>query len=197
MNDKMRAYGQKVQIRSMELKDVESMIGWGIHREDLFNDYNFPYMDEEEREYWFEFKTRGRKRCFSVFNQEGSLVGYISLRKVHAFLKQSEMGIVFNPDKINQGYGTDAMKTFIRWYFSELKYRKLILHVAAYNKRAIKAYEKAGFRKVSQNYGEFMNDTIDPLREERYQTIRPFFRKKWKGFRVLQYKMEISTLSTG
>lgn len=196
MNDYLIAYGQKVRLESMKLQDIESMMSWGRHEDLLFEDYNFPYLSEEEQECWYEFKTRGAKRCFSVFNQEGEMVGYIALRNVNRILRRSEMGIVFNPSRLNKGYGTDAIKTLLRWYFEDLHYRKLILNVAAYNKRAIRAYEKAGFRKVSEAYGVFMNKAMNPLQDIEYQSIRCYFRKHWGETQVLQYKMEISTLST-
>lgn len=196
MNDNMVAYGQKVRLESMKLKDIEAMMCWGRHEEDLFEDYNFPVMDEEERFRWFHFKTRGHKRCFSVFNQEGDLVGYISLRNVNRILKKSEMGIVFDPAQLNKGYGTDAMKTLLKWYFQKLGYRKLILNVAAYNKRALRAYEKVGFRKIASHYDPFLNEAVNPLQEERYFDIRRYFRMRWHRIEVLHYKMEISTLST-
>lgn len=196
MNDNMVAYGQRVRLESMKLKDIEAMMHWGRHEEDLFEDYNFPFMDERERLHWFHFKTKGHKRCFSVFDQEGVLVGYISLRNVNRILKRSEMGIVFDPAKLNKGYGTDAMKTLLKWYFQKLGYRKLILNVAAYNKRALRAYEKVGFRKVASHYDQFLNEAVDPLQEERYFKIRQYFRMRWHRIEVLHYKMEISTLST-
>lgn len=197
MNDNMVAYGQKVRLESMKLRDIDAMMQWGRHEEDLFDDYNFPYMSEQEREQWFHFKTRGKKRCFSVFDQEGLLVGYISLRNVNRILKRAEMGIVFNPSLLSRGYGTDAMRTLLQWYFKELGYRKLILNVAAYNKRALRAYEKVGFQKVSEHYSEFLNMAVDPLHDERYLEIRRYFRKRWERIEVLHYKMQISTLSTG
>lgn len=196
MDDRMSAYGNRVHLASMKLEDIDSMIEWSRHAEKLFSDYNFPSMNPEERKHWFDFKTGGRKRCFSIFEQEGKLIGYISLRHVNPFRKRAEMGIVFDPAFINRGYGTEALRVFLRWYFRELRYRRLILHVAAYNKRAIRAYEKAGFEKVSENYGEFLNSAIDPLRDETCKDIRPYFRRRWKSLEVLQYKMEISTLST-
>lgn len=196
MDDKMSAYGNKVRLASMKLEDIEHMMDWGSHEDDLFDDYNFPYMNREEQAHWFSFKTKGKKRCFSVFEQGGRIIGYISLRHVSSLRKKAEMGIVFDPAIIGRGYGSDALQTFLRWYFRNLGYRKLILHVAAYNKRAIRVYEKAGFHKVSENYGEFLNQVVDPLRDEGRADIRPYFRKKRQGLEVLQYRMEISTLST-
>jgi RimJ/RimL family protein N-acetyltransferase len=45
------------------------------------------------------------------------------------------------------GYGTDAMRLMLRLAFGELNLRRVTLGVYAYNPRAIRSYEKAGFRR--------------------------------------------------
>ncbi len=46
----------------------------------------------------------------------------------------------------NKGYGTDAMRLVVRYAFLELNLHRVSLSVFSYNPRAIRAYEKAGFR---------------------------------------------------
>jgi RimJ/RimL family protein N-acetyltransferase len=45
-----------------------------------------------------------------------------------------------------KGYGTDAMKIILRFAFTELNLRRVTLTVFEYNPRAIRSYEKVGFR---------------------------------------------------
>jgi RimJ/RimL family protein N-acetyltransferase len=45
-----------------------------------------------------------------------------------------------------KGYGTDLMKLILRYAFSEVNLNRVTLTVFEYNPRAIRAYEKAGFR---------------------------------------------------
>jgi len=45
------------------------------------------------------------------------------------------------------GYGTDAMCLILRYAFAELNLRRVSLGVFAHNPRAIRSYEKAGFRR--------------------------------------------------
>jgi RimJ/RimL family protein N-acetyltransferase len=46
----------------------------------------------------------------------------------------------------NKGYGTDIMKVLLRFAFNEINLRRVTLTVFQYNPRAIRSYEKAGFR---------------------------------------------------
>lgn len=45
-----------------------------------------------------------------------------------------------------KGYGTDMMKVCLRYAFSELGLQRVALGLHAYNERALRSYEKAGFR---------------------------------------------------
>jgi RimJ/RimL family protein N-acetyltransferase len=45
-----------------------------------------------------------------------------------------------------KGYGTDAMRLILRYAFEELNLRRVTLNVFDYNSRAVRSYEKVGFR---------------------------------------------------
>jgi RimJ/RimL family protein N-acetyltransferase len=45
-----------------------------------------------------------------------------------------------------KGFGTDAMRLIIRYGFTQLNLHRISLTVFAYNSRAIRSYEKCGFR---------------------------------------------------
>ena len=46
-----------------------------------------------------------------------------------------------------KGYGTDAMRVLLRFAFTELNLRRVSLDVFDYSPRAVRSYEKAGFRR--------------------------------------------------
>lgn len=46
----------------------------------------------------------------------------------------------------SKGYGTEAMNILLRFAFEEVNLRRVTLSVFEYNPRAIRSYEKAGFR---------------------------------------------------
>jgi RimJ/RimL family protein N-acetyltransferase len=57
-----------------------------------------------------------------------------------------------------KGYGTDAMKLILRFAFTELNLRRVTLTVFEYNPRAIRSYEKAGFRHEGRLRGLLSRD---------------------------------------
>jgi len=57
-----------------------------------------------------------------------------------------------------KGYGTDAMKIILRFAFTELNLRRVTLTVFEYNPRAIRSYEKVGFRHEGHLRGALLRD---------------------------------------
>jgi RimJ/RimL family protein N-acetyltransferase len=55
-----------------------------------------------------------------------------------------------------KGYGTDLMKVLLRFAFTEVNLRRMTLTVFEYNPRAIRSYEKAGFRHEGR-FRKFLN----------------------------------------
>lgn len=47
---------------------------------------------------------------------------------------------------LNKGYGTEIIKLFVDKLFAEFKAKKILIDPACSNKRAIRCYEKAGFK---------------------------------------------------
>ena len=45
-----------------------------------------------------------------------------------------------------RGYGTDVMKVILRYAFTEVNLQRVTLNTFEYNPRAIRSYEKSGFR---------------------------------------------------
>ena len=56
------------------------------------------------------------------------------------------VGIFLGKPFWNKGYGTDAMKTLVNFIFNEMSLNKIRLFVFEFNKRAVRSYEKSGFK---------------------------------------------------
>ena len=56
------------------------------------------------------------------------------------------------------GYGTEALRLLLQFAFDELNLQRVSLGVFAYNPRAIRSYEKAGFRREGLVRGDCRRD---------------------------------------
>lgn len=79
---------------------------------------------------------------------DNRLLGDINLDVINNWgSRNSFVGIGINDrEDWSKGYGTDAMKLILRFAFTELNLNRVTLTVFEYNPRAIRSYEKAGFR---------------------------------------------------
>ncbi len=75
------------------------------------------------------------------------LIGFVGLGGINWNNGDGFVGIgIGEADCWGQGYGTDAMRVLLRFAFDELNLHRVSLSVYAYNPRAIRSYEKAGYK---------------------------------------------------
>ena len=66
--------------------------------------------------------------------------------------ESSRLGIGFGEQYVSQGYGSEALLLFLRYYFRRLGFERMVLDVAAINLRALRLYERCGFERVGSSY---------------------------------------------
>jgi RimJ/RimL family protein N-acetyltransferase len=95
-------------------------------------------LDEaEEKNYWFAIRAL----------EDDRLLGDIILGVLNWASREAFVGIaICERDFWGKGYGTEAMQLMLEYGFTELNLRRIFLNVFGYNPRAIRSYEKAGFR---------------------------------------------------
>ncbi len=187
------AEGEKTYIKELKREHVDLMQSWGRHRDPLFYCYNFPHLTKKQKDYWYRDKTLWfSNKCFVVFNNHDQLIGYISLRNIKIFRRTCELGIVFDPDNIGMGYGTDGLKAFLGYYFGPLKMKALYLKVSVFNKRAQRCYEKVGFKLVDIVTEEFEDQSLPIFQDDLFIPYRHFFKLKNKKLKCQFMNMAIT-----
>jgi len=188
----MRLRGDKVIIRPMVSEDVEKMEAWRPFTAPLDALWNGPSHSSDN---YIRFQVQAddpSRRWYAVEDLAGRLIGRLSLRHISR-RKSARLGITLGADYVGQGYGTDALRTFLAYYFRELGFEALYLDVAAPNKRAIRCYEKCGFECINSHYQGIGSDgRLAFLKDEKYHDIRRFFKKKKGRNVVLFYDMKIA-----
>ena len=76
-----------------------------------------------------------------------------------------EIGIFLNPRFQNVGLGTEAITELIRFGFEELDLEEIRLIVYSHNERAIRCYQRLGFREYRRvsDVGMRNNQSIDDI----------------------------------
>ena len=171
----MTILGKKVRLRGIERSDIPTFVRWLNDPE--VTQYLLMYlpmsMAQEER--WFESHLQSQdSHIFGIETMDGKLIGNVGLDEINWKERKAVLGVVVGEkDFWGQGYGTDAIKTVLRFAFEQMNLNRIQLVAFAYNTRAQRCYEKCGFKvegrlRQAHFYGGKYHDEIvmAVLREE-------------------------------
>ena len=96
------------------------------------------------------YLTDGTRNSMRLIIQTmgGTVIGNVDLIRIHWRPREAEMVIrIGRREYWGKGYGTDAVNVLLRVAFSLLGLKSVYLRVYRSNARAVRCYEKCGFRK--------------------------------------------------
>lgn len=186
------ARGEKTILREFERADIDRWVTWPRHRDPLFDNYNAPTLTERQRDLYYRQRIACTDaRQYSVDALDGEFVGRISLREIDWHQGASVLGVSFHPGRLSQGLGSDALWSFLSFYFGRLNMNSLFLDVAAFNTRAYRVYEKCGFQRCGQRWGDAQTDAAGIFRRREHEGIRHLFHWEYGLVRPLLIDMVI------
>lgn len=87
------------------------------------------------------------------------LVGGIGLMDINLVDGTAQLGLsVYGQDDWGQGYGREMIDLALRYAFGELNLHRVWLSTSEFNERAMKLYEKIGFRHEGRGREHFLLD---------------------------------------
>jgi RimJ/RimL family protein N-acetyltransferase len=177
-------------IRSLQRADLDTMSAWSPFEDPLYRLFDWPQRSSRTNDMWYSRLMQDKSRVYyAVENESWILIGRISLREIRG-RRSARLGIGFGPDYVDQGYGTESLRLFLGHYFVDLGFEQMILDVSAVNERAVRCYERCGFRYVGSRYQYAgSDDEIAFLQDERYAHLRQFFKKDSYRNMMLVYDM--------
>jgi RimJ/RimL family protein N-acetyltransferase len=142
--------GERIYLRPLELDDLERCQRW-INDPEV-NRYlvsgRFPINRLKEEEWLRSHYKSDRDVIFAICLKDGNEhIGNCGLHFINWIDRNAVLGIMIGEKREwNKGYGTEAVKLLLKYAFDTLNLERVELTVFDYNKRGIKAYEKAGFK---------------------------------------------------
>lgn len=107
-----------------------------------------PVSEEKERK-WVREKLDEKAVLFSMIEKSsGAFIGNIELMDFTE--TEAELGIAITAAKQELGYGTEAIRAVTDYAFDQLVLKRVFLKVYPDNARAIRVYEKCGFREYDR-----------------------------------------------
>jgi len=92
------------------------------------------------------------ERFYEAVGEDGALVGNYYFEEKGGAL---EIGLGLRPDLTGRGLGLEFFRAGLEFGRRRFRPVRLILNVAAFNERAIKVYERAGFRETGRHTRQF------------------------------------------
>ena len=116
----------------------------------LASDPAFMFSPQKSKE-WLEKTLKEDEQNLFMFMirrlEDDRLIGEVGLDGVQWNQGDTFIGIGLGErDFWGKGYGTDAMRVILRYAFNELNLHRVSLNVFEYNRRALRSYEKVGFK---------------------------------------------------
>ncbi len=109
------------------------------------------YTAEQETR-WVQRKLAEKTPVFSMIDKKsGGFIGNIEL--MNAKDAEAELGIGITAARQNAGYGTEAVAALTEYGFRQLGLDRIFLKTDPGNARAIRVYEKCGFREYDRTDG--------------------------------------------
>ena len=92
------------------------------------------------------------RRDFTIYEVEAHRpIGWANLHRISFSQRIAEFGICIGDRSCwDKGYGTEATQLVLDFAFTGLSLNSVLLSAFAYNQRALRAYEKAGFREIGR-----------------------------------------------
>jgi RimJ/RimL family protein N-acetyltransferase len=156
--------GEKVRLREYRQEDIPQALAYVNDPEvkRLLNP-SIPYpltLSDEEK--WVAEQSANSQTTYSFAIEtlaDGKYIGGCGINSINWKNSTAEVGI-FIGDKAfwNQGYGTDAMRVLLRFIFDQMNINKVKLNVFSFNLRALRMYQKCGFKEEGRLRQELFRD---------------------------------------
>ena len=141
--------GDRIYLRPLELDDIDPVVSW-LNDEEIREclGKTSPLNRIREKEYLEKLYKDDRNVVLGIMLKEGDqLIGVTGLHDISIPHGRAELGI-FIGDKScwSEGYGPEAINLMLGYGFDQINLHRVYLVVLEFNKRAVRAYEKVGFK---------------------------------------------------
>ncbi|MDD5071652.1 MAG: GNAT family protein [Patescibacteria group bacterium] len=162
--------GKKVILRPIKVGEAEDFLRWfkdlEVTRFLKIEGKNLNL--KKEKSIIKNFRREKKKIVWSIYTEEGAHIGSTGLHDLDLKRnKKATWGIVIGEKSYwNQGYGTDTLKTVLKFCFTKLKLNRVELSVYPPNIAGFKCYIKCGFkeegkkRKSIMKRGKYLDEIV-------------------------------------
>ncbi|MGY4706330.1 GNAT family N-acetyltransferase [Candidatus Bipolaricaulota sp. J31] len=141
-----------MRLRAIERDDIPRFLRWFNDPEIRRHLTMFRPLSRAEEERWVESLLSRRDDIVLAIEVKGGdgwvHIGNMGLHRIDWKNRAATLGIVIGEKSYwDKGYGAEAVRTMLRYAFLELGLNRVELEVFSFNLRALRCYQKAGFKR--------------------------------------------------
>lgn len=175
-------YGERIRFRAPERGDLPLFVKWLNDPEVKHGLAIYLPLSMAQEEKWFEKmleRPQDEQPMTIEVQQDDNWepIGNLGLFSFDRRARSAELGIMIgNKAYWNKGYGTEALQLLLRHCFETLNLNRVMLRVYQNNPRAIRSYEKCGFKhEGAMRQAHYQEETYHDV------LIMGILREEWKG----------------
>ncbi len=174
--------GEHIYLSPISVEDVEKYTEWmnDFETTDYIGESCKIYTIDRERKFLENSSLAKEDRTFGIIDLKNSkLIGNCGLKRIDSANRTATLGIfIGDKEERSKGYGTETIKLLLDYGFNYLNLHEITLDVYEFNKRAIRCYEKVGFKEYGRRrecvylngkyYDKISMDILKPEFKENY-----------------------------
>ena len=169
--------GKKIILKKVERENLEQLREWRNNPElrKYFREYRL--INSENQQKWYESRVLGDPDQYNFEIRDkasNKLIGHCGLYYINWVMRTGEFGIyIGDNDYRSGGFGSDALRTLIKYGFEDLNLNRIWCEVYD-NNAALEVYKHIGFvyeGKMRENYyneGQYWDSHILGMLKKEY-----------------------------
>ncbi len=144
--------GERIYLSPRNNEDVEKFTEWlnDFETTDYIGRSAYITTLDGERQY-FEENMNKNYNFFIVTLEDDKLIGTIGLEQYDFINRTATLGIfIGDKDYRSKGYGAESINLILDYGFNYLNLNNIKLNLMSFNERALKCYQKCGFKEYGR-----------------------------------------------
>lgn len=143
--------GREILLRKIKPSDIDDRLRIGRHHEfiHMCGGETLPQPEFPDRKYWSDWYESHKDVAFLwIIEKDRHCIGSAGFHHISEEDHSATYYIgIFDPNYHSKGIGSETTRLLLRYGFDVMQWHRIDLKVLDYNTRAIRCYEKCGFRK--------------------------------------------------